>query len=120
MSKENLEETEIVKMTDSFMASMERDDLGLWAISGSVRWRRKQWNNEAIKLMTIEIVRRLLQRGLQAWDYAKTGFHIWPKHQTDAVIARIDREWEVAKDKARLFDPTCWFCQPGEDSKVAE
>ena len=85
------------KIVEGFLKEAEEDYIGLWAISGTVRWHLGLSANEEVKARTLDVIRMLLDHGLFAGDYDYGGaFHPWQEHDTNATIARIDREWDPA------------------------
>lgn len=97
-------------IVDGFMREVQGDYIGLWAISDAVRWDLDLSTNEEVKKRTLDVVRILLDHGLFAGDYAYGGaFHPWEKHDTNATIARIDREWDASRGDPTLPESICWF-----------
>ena len=85
------------------------DYVGLWVIAGAIRFECKVTENERVKRLSLDVVRRVIDGGLGPGDYLKTGFRFWPELDKDAIISRIEREWDAARGDPTLADPICWF-----------
>lgn len=101
----------IDEIADGFMREAQEDYIGLWAISDAVRWDLGLSSNEDVKARTLEVVRILLDHGLFPgdFDYDNSKIYFWDERDTDAIIARIDREWDPAKGDPTLPESICWF-----------
>jgi hypothetical protein len=101
--------TSINEIADGFLEEAKHDYIGLWAISGSVRWDFHLSNNEEVKARSLDVVRILLDHGLLPGAYLKTGFRYWKERDAASILARIDKEWDAAKGDPPLPHPICWF-----------
>jgi hypothetical protein len=85
------------------------DYVGLWQIATRVRREIRSLTNEQVKLLSIDVVRFIMERCLHPGDYFKTGFNFWSAEDTSSIIARIDREWDPVHGDPTLARPICWF-----------
>jgi hypothetical protein len=100
---------QINEIAAGFLEEAAHDYIGLWAIAPTVRRNLGLSSNENVKARTIDVVRVLLDHGLFPGDYLKSGFRFWDEPDTAACLARIDREWDVAKGDPNLAESICWF-----------
>lgn len=61
------------------------------------------------RALTLDLVRRLYQKGLRPGDYWGKEFSYWPDEGCQAALERIEREWIEAGDDPNLAEPICWF-----------
>lgn len=97
------------EIVDNYMRHAQSDYVGLWQIAGRVRDEFGLHNDHLVRAKTLDIVTRLVERGLRPGDYSKTGFHFWNEDNTDSVISRIVREWDALTGDPTLAKPICWF-----------
>src|SRR5438270_11243753 len=93
------------------MADMVSDYTGLFHIAGRVRHAFGPRPNEEVKRLSIEVVRRILERGLRPGDYLRSGMKYWAEGP-EQVIDRISREWIPSRGDPTLGEPICWFGIP--------
>jgi hypothetical protein len=99
----------------SFIANCEagraEDWLGLVVVANFVRRRCDVSDNDEVKRLSLKVVRSLMERGFRVGQFKRYGdskLILWPEQDPDAVIARIDREWNAAKGDPNIND-ICWF-----------
>lgn len=85
------------------------DYIGLWQIATRVRREFGRLTNEQVKHLSLDVVRLMVERGLCPGDYLKTGLSFWNEDNTEAIVARIDREWDARLGDPTLANPICWF-----------
>lgn len=104
-------------IVEGFVRSSADDYTGLWEVVGAAERLMKQTKanrstNQAIKALTLDLVRRMLFRGFQAGYLASgKGFDPWPDQNPQSVIGRIETEWEELGDLPNIGD-ICWFDRP--------
>jgi hypothetical protein len=103
--------TSIDEIANEFLEEARQDYIGLWAISGSVRWDFGLSSNEEVKTRSLDVVCILLNHGLWPgdFDYGKSKIYFWNEPNAAACLARIDREWDVTKGDPNLGKSICWF-----------
>jgi hypothetical protein len=101
----------IDEIAEGCVKEATEDYVGLWQISTRVRreFRKLNLSDEQVKMLSLEVVRLIVDRGLLPGDYLKTGFYFWDEHDPASIIARIDREWNLASSDPTLANPICWF-----------
>lgn len=92
------------------------DYVELWQIATRVRCAFASSTNEQTKRLGLKVVRLIAQRGLHPGDYSKAGFRFWDESDADAIVARIDREWDPARGDPTLAKPICWFAMKQADA----
>jgi hypothetical protein len=103
-------DNKITQIADGFVREAAEDYVGLWAIVPAVKRDLGLANDDEIKSRTLDVVRALLGRGLFPGDYLKSGFSFWQERDSDSIIARIKREWELHGTPV-LGDASCWFAK---------
>lgn len=104
---------DVNEIADDFLKEAAGDDVGLWAISGAVRWDLGLSDNAEVKARSLDVVRILLDHGLVAGDFDYPNSKLYPwNDDAEATIARIDREWDPAKGDPTLPESICWFGFP--------
>ena len=93
----------------NFLAEAENDYIGLWMIAPTARRELGLSSNADVKARTLDVVRGLLEHGLWPGDYLRAGFRPWNEPDAAACLARIDREWDVAKGDPNLGESICWL-----------
>ncbi len=96
---------------EDFVKEAQEDFVGLWAIAPAVRRDLHLSSNEEVKARTLDVVRGLIDHGLWPgdFDYGKSKIYFWNEPDATACLARIDREWDVAKGDPNLAESICWF-----------
>jgi hypothetical protein len=61
------------------------------------------------RALTLDLVRRLYQKGLRPGDYWGADFAYWPDQGCQAALDRIEREWIALGEEPNLGQPICWF-----------
>jgi hypothetical protein len=99
----------IAQIVDGYLEESRVDYIGLWQIaSASRRWLGASTTEEARKL-SLEIVKRLYEKGLRPGDYWGGEFDYWPDEGCQAALERIEQEWIKAGADPNLAEPICWF-----------
>ncbi len=99
-------------IADSLVSESEHDYVGVWQLVRRVSKVCDQSSEEAIRGMTLELVRRLLRRGFVAGRLAhEGGFEPWSNQNPDAVLERIDAEWSALGHRPGI-DDICWLNLP--------
>jgi hypothetical protein len=90
------------------------DYVGLWQIAQTTHERFGAHTTEEARKSSLEVVRRLYEKGLRPGDYRGGDFDYWPDEGCQAAIDRIEREWIKAGADPNLANPICWFApRPG-------
>jgi hypothetical protein len=97
------------KIAEDCVRDAADDYVGLWQITTRVRREFGQLTNQQVKQHSLSVVRRIIEGGLRPGDYFATGFHFWKENNIEAIIARIEEEWEVERGDPTLANPICWF-----------
>lgn len=100
---------QLVEIAAGCVREAEHDYVGLWQIVGRVRGEFRELSNAEAKRLSLEVVHRIVDRGLVPGDYLSSGFRVWNEHGADAVVDRIRREWDPDQGDPNLADPICWF-----------
>ena len=89
------------------------DYVGFWQIYGYVDGILRPANSEVRKRLVFDVVRAVLQRGLQVVDLAPPGEGCipWPDQNPDAVIRRISDEWDALGHDPNPAEGV-WFHDP--------
>lgn len=100
---------------DRFYAEAQEDAIGLWEIIDEIEENSN--SNIDIRQQTSLLVRLLLARGLIAGNppYSATGYEPWPNQEPDAVVNRINREWDALGRLPSVPD-IVWFALPSTSS----
>lgn len=108
----------INEIADGFLKEAAGDSVGLWAISGAVRWDMELSDNAEVKARTLGVVRILLAHGLLAgdFDYDNSKLYFWNERDANSIIARIDREWNPAHGDPSLPESICWLGFKGSEA----
>ncbi len=97
------------KIAEDCVRKAADDYIGLWQIATRVRREFGQLTNEQVKHHSLDVVHHIVQDGLHPGDYFKAGFTFWDKNDTEAIIARIKKEWDTEHGDPTLANPICWF-----------
>lgn len=92
-------------------AGRAEDWLGLVVIANFVRRRCGVTDNDEVKQLSQKAVRVLMERGFRVGQFKHYGdskLIPWPEQDPDAVVARIDKEWDATKGDPNIND-ICWF-----------
>jgi hypothetical protein len=94
---------EIVAM---FVSQAKGDIIGLWEVIKVAEEDTDEGKGENLRKTSIEIVRRMLARGFWAGVMSANGCAVdaWPDQRPEAVIARIEAEWDALKGKLNYED----------------
>ncbi len=85
------------------------DHIALPQLSSAARWKLGARTTDEARALSLEIVRRLYERGLRPGEYWGGDFDYWPDEGCEAVLERIEREWIEAGEDPNLGEPICWF-----------
>lgn len=99
----------IIEIAERCVQESADDYIGLWQIATRVRRELGPLTNEQVKHLSLDVIRLIVEHGLNPGDYFKTGFRFWETEDTSSIIARIDREWDPAHGDPTLVKPICWF-----------
>ncbi|TAJ35736.1 MAG: hypothetical protein EPO55_25080 [Reyranella sp.] len=104
-------DTELKDFVADCEAGRAEDWLGLVVIANFVRRHCGITDNDEVKRLSLTAVRALMERGFRAGQFKRYGdskLILWPDQTPDAVVARIDKEWDPAKGDPNIND-ICWF-----------
>ena len=97
------------------LAESKVDYVGLWQIAQTTRERFGARTTDDARRLSLEIVKRLYEKGLRPGDYyLGTRFDYWPDESCQAALDRIEREWIAAGADPNLAEPICWFARKPE------
>jgi hypothetical protein len=97
------------KIVDEYMNESEIDYIALWQFSQTSRDELGATTTDQARSISLELVRRLYDRGLRPGDYWGADFDYWPDEGCQAVLDRIEREWIALGHDPDPADPICWF-----------
>lgn len=104
-------DTELKDFVADCEAGRAEDWLGLVMIANFVRRHCGVIGNDEVKRLSLKAVRALMERGFRAGQFKRYGdsqLILWPDQTADAVVARIDKEWDSTKGDPNIND-ICWF-----------
>ncbi len=87
----------------------EVDYVGLWEIAQESREDLGAQSTVEARMLSLDVVRRLFERGLRPGDYWGGDFSYWPDEGCQAALDRIEREWIKTGADPNLAKPICWF-----------
>ena len=90
------------------------DYVGLWQIAQASREELGARTTDDARKLSLEIVKRLYEKGLRPGDYWGGPFDCWPDDGCQAALDRIEREWIAAGADPNLAHPICWFARKPE------
>jgi len=85
------------------------DYVGLWEIAQASREDLGAETTDRARMLSLEVVRQLYERGFRPGNYWGGDFDYWPDEGCQAALDRIEREWIAAGKDPNLGDPICWF-----------
>lgn len=97
------------ELVEDFMLESEGDYIGLWEVAQASREDIGATTTEQARSISLELVRRLYERGLRPGDYWGGDFDYWPDAGCQAALDRIAREWIALGHDPTLAEPICWF-----------
>jgi hypothetical protein len=101
-------------IVDGYMRESEVDYIALPQISCAVRQDTTAQTVDEVRRSSLEVVRRLYEKGLRPGNYWGGDFDYWPDEGCQAALDRIEREWIKAGADPNLAAPICWFApRPG-------
>lgn len=99
----------IDEVVEEFMEESEIDYTALPQIASASRWEFGAQTTDEARALSLELVRRLYERGLRPGEYWGGDFDYWPDEGCQAALDRIEREWIKAGADPNLGEPICWF-----------
>ena len=100
---------DINDLVDGYFDESEVDYVGLWQIAQASKETLGARTTAQIRRLSLEIVKRLYDRGLRPGNYWGGDFDYWPDEGRQAALDRIEREWIEAGADPNLGHPICWF-----------
>lgn len=104
-------QTELKDFIARCEAGRAEDWLGLVVVANFVRRRCDVADNHEVKRLSLQAVRLIMERGFRVGQFKHYGdskLIPWPEQDPDAVVARIDKEWDPAKGDPNINE-ICWF-----------
>jgi len=103
---------QIDDLVNGYFEESAVDFVGLWQIAQASREDLGARTTEEARTLSLEIVKRLYEKGLRPGDYyLGTRFDYWSDEGCQAVMDRIEREWLAAGADPNLAEPICWFAR---------
>jgi hypothetical protein len=100
---------QIDDLVNGYFEESAVDFVGLWQIAQASREDLGARTTEEARTLSLEIVKRLYEKGLRPGDYyLGTRFDYWSDEGCQAVMDRIEREWLAAGADPNLAEPICW------------
>lgn len=81
-----------------------------WWLTGAAQELDEKKDSEGLRSQTLGLVRMMLARNVRAGHLGETGgeFVAWPDQDPEAVVHRIEAEWdELGRDPT--VNDICWF-----------
>lgn len=100
---------DIDDLVGGYFEESEVDYVGLWQIAQASREELGARTTEEARTLSLEIVRRLYEKGLRPGNYWGADFNYWTEEGCQVVLDRIEREWIKAGEDPNLAEPICWF-----------
>jgi hypothetical protein len=101
------------ELIEGNMREAEIDFIPLPMIACDARQYLGAKTTDEARKLSIEIVKRLYERGLRPGDYdLGPELDYWPDEGCRAMLERIEREWIAAGADPNLEFPICWFGLP--------
>jgi len=102
-------EAEIARITSELRAEIDRDFFDVSFIAESLREDLDLRSQEEIRRCTLDVIGRLMARGVYPGDYDHaTTMLFWPG-EPEALLKRIEAEWIAMGATPTLERPICWF-----------
>ena len=101
------------KICDDFLREARNDYVGLWQVINAVERDLKPTSVEERQRLTLEVIKRLIARGLQAVDLeaSGSGCRPWSDQNVESVVRRINAEWKTLGREPSIGD-IVWFNNP--------
>ena len=99
-------------LVEEFMKEAAVDYVGLWEIAQVSREDLGAKSTEEARSLSLDLVRRLYERGLRPGNYWGRDFESWPEEGLRAMLDRIEREWIASGADPNLAEPICYFAEP--------
>ncbi|HZU88142.1 MAG TPA: hypothetical protein VE993_02685 [Stellaceae bacterium] len=97
------------KIVDEYMNESEVDYIALWQLSQTSRDELGANTTDQARSISLELVRRLYERGLRPGGYWGADFDYWPDEGCQAALERIEQEWIALGHDPNPAEPICWF-----------
>lgn len=87
----------------------ESEEVGLWQVVSELREHHGIKDANARRRLTLKVVEKLLENGVEVIDYLHgRGWERWQNQTPKAVLDRVEHEWGVLNREPTLGD-ICWF-----------
>lgn len=96
-------------IVEAYVRESKIDYIGLPQLASSARWKLGARTTDEARALSLEMVRRLYEKGLRPGEYWGGEFDYWPDEGCQAVLDRIEREWKEAGEDPNLGEPICWL-----------
>ena len=97
------------KVVDDLVAESQVDYVGLWEIPQILRHVAPLAPSDEIRRLSLEVVKRLYEKGLRPGNYWGGDFDHWPDNGYQPAVDRIEAAWIKAGADPNLAYPICWF-----------
>lgn len=104
--------TSIDELANEYFKQSETDHIVLPQLSVAARRWLGARTSEETQSITLELLRRLYEKGLRPGDYWGDNIVYWPDEGCRAMLDRIEREWAAAGEDPNLGEPICWLARP--------
>ena len=104
---------DLESLKSRFIAESHEDWVGLWQLVKAVREKLRVTDPIELRRLTLELIEQLVEAGLKPGQspYAPGGFQLWPEVTIEAILQRIEREWDALGREPNISD-ICWFDNP--------
>jgi hypothetical protein len=100
---------DIDAIVDGYLEESKVDHVGLWQIVQASREDLGAKTTDQARTLSLEIVRRLYEKGLRPGNYWGGDFDYWHDEGLQPALDRIEREWAKANADPNLAEPICWL-----------
>lgn len=101
--------SDLEQIVKDFVLEAAKDEVGLWRVANVVRSDLGTVAEADVRAVSLNVIEELLNRGVEVIDYYEgRGWAKWPEQSTEAILARIEREWKDLGQNPNLGD-ICWF-----------
>ena len=90
------------ELVDEFDRHSVKDIIGLWQVVQAAKAQAKGETQGDVQRVTLDLLRRMLNRGFQAGYLSESGRTLepWPNQNPEAFIHRIETEWKALWTRA--------------------